>query len=54
MPRTKKAFAAYDKGEADMKDFASYTGGEKKDGASADFEEQARILSKQYEGKSDG
>ena len=48
------AFAAYDKGEAEMKDFASSTGGEKKDGASADFEEQARILSKQYEGKSEG
>lgn len=37
-----------------MKDFASYTGGDKKDGVTADFEEQARILSKQYEGRSEG
>lgn len=36
-----------------MKDFASFTGEEKKDGAVAEFEEQARRLSKQYEGKSE-
>lgn len=39
-----------------MKDFASYTGGDKNSGEqknAADFEEQAKKLSRQYDGKSE-
>lgn len=36
-----------------MKDFASFTGGGKDDKNAAAFEEQARRLSQQYDGKSE-
>lgn len=47
-------FIEWRRREADMKDFASFTGGGSDKKSAADFEEQAKKLAKQYDGASEG